>query len=115
MKTIIILIISLPLLTLVSGRMISRLLTQSSLKSGQGTSPSMGRKIGYAERILIFIFVLLGCYEALGFLLAAKSILRFSESKSDKGYAEYVLYGTLLSTLAALSIGLGAKQLINTP
>jgi hypothetical protein len=48
----------------------------------------------------------------LGFLLAAKSILRFSESKSDKADAEYVLYGTLLSVLAALLIGLAVKSLI---
>jgi len=74
----------------------------------------MGSKIGYIERTLIFIFVLLGRFDALGFLLAAKSILRFSESKSDKAYAEYVLYGTLLSVLAALLIGLAVKSLIKT-
>lgn len=51
----------------------------------------------------------------MGFLLAAKSILRFSESKSDKAYAEYVLYGTLLSVLAALLIGLAVKCLIEAP
>ena len=64
--------------------------------------------IGILERILVLTFVLLGTYEAIGFLIAAKSILRFSDK--DENYprkqTEYVLIGTLLSFSAALFIGL---------
>ena len=44
----------------------------------------------------IFIFVITGHPAGIGFLVAAKSILRFEEAKEQK-LAEYVLIGTLLS------------------
>jgi ABC-type proline/glycine betaine transport system permease subunit len=69
----------------------------------------VGQKIGYVERLLIFIFVLCGSIEAIGFLITAKSILRFSESSKDKQYAEYVLLGTLLSYLLALIVALATR------
>lgn len=66
---------------------------------------SMGRLIGLLERIFIFIFVLLNQYSAIGFILAAKGVTRFNNFKDDRPFAEYVLIGTLLSTLLALIIG----------
>lgn len=65
-----------------------------------------GALIGYTERSLILIFVILSQYEAIGFLIAAKSILRFSEASSGNVKSEYVLSGTLLSLLFSLLIGL---------
>ena len=38
-----------------------------------------GQWIGYLERCLILTFILVGFNEAIGFLLAAKSIFRFGE------------------------------------
>ena len=103
--------ICLPLLTFASGWLIARLL-QNIAPGKQNKSNNIGGKIGNAERMLIFVFILAGCYEAIGFLLAAKSILRFNESKQDKEYAEYVLYGTLLSVLCAVLIGFAAKYIM---
>ena len=65
-----------------------------------------GALIGYTERCLILIFVVLSQYEAIGFLIAAKSILRFSEASSGNVKSEYVLAGTLLSLIFALFLGL---------
>ncbi len=62
-----------------------------------------GRWIGILERFLILTFVLLQQYAAIGFLVAAKSIFRFSESRKA---GEYVLIGTLLSFTIAIIVGL---------
>lgn len=67
-------------------------------------SLNVGALIGTVERWLIIIFVCLKCYEALGLLIAAKSIIRFGEKETAK--TEYVLAGTLLSILIAVVVGL---------
>jgi hypothetical protein len=72
-----------------------------------------GALIGQLERGLIFILFLTGQPESIGFLIAAKSILRFEESKRHR-QAEYILIGTLLSFSAAIalsSITMWAMQL----
>jgi hypothetical protein len=66
-----------------------------------------GALIGTIERWLILIFVFLQHYEALGLLIAAKSIIRFSEK--DTGKTEYVLAGTLMSIFIAVLAGLMLK------
>ena len=65
-----------------------------------------GKLIGYLERGLILIFVIFSKYEAIGFLIAAKSILRFGEASSGTEKSEYVLAGTLLSLAFALLLGI---------
>lgn len=65
-----------------------------------------GALIGYTERSLIFLFVILSQYEAIGFLIAAKSILRYNEASSGNIKSEYVLCGTLLSLTFSLFFGL---------
>ena len=72
-----------------------------------GDLPNAGKLIGIVERLLSFVFVLLGQYEAVGFIMAAKSILRFAEG--DKAKSEYVLIGTLLSFSMAIFIGVAIK------
>jgi len=64
-----------------------------------------GALIGTIERWLILIFVCLQRYDALGLLIAAKSIIRFGDSQTNK--PEYVLAGTLLSIFIAVLVGLG--------
>lgn len=58
-----------------------------------------GRVIGYAERLLIYVFVLAGAPGAIGFLVTAKSIFRFGEVTGEKKrrHAEYIIIGTLTS------------------
>ena len=66
-----------------------------------------GALIGNLERILTIVFVLLGQYEAIGFIVAAKSILRFKDTDTAK--TEYVLAGTFLSFGIAILCGLMAR------
>lgn len=66
-----------------------------------------GALIGNLERILTMVFVLIGQYEAVGFIVAAKSLLRFKETDTAK--TEYVLAGTLLSFGIATCCGLLVK------
>lgn len=68
---------------------------------------SAGRYIGIFERILVLTFILSMNLSAIGFLIAAKSILRFSD-KSETGarkQTEYVLIGTLMSFTVTILIG----------
>ena len=65
-----------------------------------------GELIGWLERSLILLFVILSQYEAIGFLIAAKSILRFNETSKGNEKSEYVLTGTLLSLAIALCLGI---------
>ncbi len=60
-----------------------------------------GRVIGYLERGLILLFILVGYPAGIGFLVAAKSIFRFGElsDSSRRSQAEYIIIGTLLSIL----------------
>ena len=71
--------------------------------------PNAGHVIGNVERMLTLVFVMLGQYEAIGFLLAAKSLLRFRETDTVK--SEYVLVGTLLSFGFAILVGVAVKLL----
>jgi hypothetical protein len=72
-----------------------------------------GAMIGYLERILILSFVLLDQWGAIGFLLTAKSILRFNDLKGDgqRSMSEYVLLGTLLSFTVSIALGLTVLKL----
>ena len=58
-----------------------------------------GQVIGRLERALILIFVLTDNPAGVGFLFAAKSILRFGEVKdpAHRLEAEYIIIGTLMS------------------
>ncbi len=74
--------------------------------------PEAGKWIGYLERTLIFIFVLVDAYTGVGFLIAAKSILRFSSSSNQRLISEYVLLGTLLSFTAAILIASATRYVL---
>ncbi len=70
--------------------------------------------IGIMERILIVIFVISGQLQAIGFLVAAKSVFRFSETQKDGNQkAEYFLLGTLGSFTLAIVVGLGINWIVN--
>jgi len=56
-----------------------------------------GRMIGLMERGLIFLMVMIGEPSGIGFLIAAKSILRFDTVSRDQKMSEYVIIGTLAS------------------
>lgn len=70
-----------------------------------------GFYIGVFERIIILTFVLLGEYEAIGFLITGKSLLRFT-SRDEHKKSEYVLLGTMMSYSITIVFGILLKQLI---
>lgn len=78
----------------------------------ENSLPNAGRIIGNMERLLTLVFVMMGQYEAIGFLLAAKSLLRFRETDTVK--SEYVLVGTLLSFAIAILTGVIVKLIIES-
>ena len=77
-------------------------------KSKDESLQHAGNYIGMLERLFVFCFIMTGHFEAIGFLLAAKSIFRFGDLKEakDRKLTEYVLIGTLLSFGVALLVGL---------
>jgi hypothetical protein len=74
--------------------------------TGIGSLESAGKYIGILERLLTFLFITTGHYEAVGFLIAAKSIFRFGDLKegNDLKFTEYILIGTLLSFGTAIAV-----------
>lgn len=73
-----------------------------------------GNYIGILERLFVFGFILTGHFEAIGFLLAAKSIFRFGDlnEAKERKLTEYVLIGTLLSFGVAILTGLIVQSLL---
>lgn len=69
-----------------------------------------GLWIGRLERFLLLTFVLLDQYQAIGLLVTAKSIFRFT---TDRKVSEYILIGTLLSFTIAVLVGIIAKWLLS--
>lgn len=77
---------------------------QVSFPADNSSSFHAGKLIGTIERWLILVFILLGRYEVIGFLIAAKSIIRFGNDNRNE--TEYFLAGTLLSIAIAVGCGL---------
>lgn len=78
---------------------------------------SAGNYIGILERLLVVLFILTAHFEAVGFLLAAKSIFRFGDLKEakDRKLTEYVMIGTLISFGIAIGIGFMLQALLQLP
>jgi len=71
-----------------------------------------GPWVGYMERLLIFIFILLNQYVVIGLLITSKFIIRYNNIKSRQIVAEYVLLGTLMSFTSAVLITFFIKYLL---
>jgi hypothetical protein len=67
-----------------------------------------GKYIGILERLFVFAFIISGRWEAIGFLVAAKSVFRFGDLRQskDRKLTEYILIGTLLSFGISILCGL---------
>lgn len=70
-----------------------------------------GKIIGQFERIIILTFVLLNQFEAIGFLITGKSIIRFAQ-KDENLKSEYVLVGTMMSYALSILAGLLINALL---
>jgi hypothetical protein len=108
---------SLLLVTVVSAEWIKVIISKWSPSTGDDESESLakaGKYIGILERLFVFGFIASDHWEAVGFLLAAKSVFRFGDLKEskDRKLTEYILIGTLLSFGIAILIGLGYKYVV---
>lgn len=104
-------------LTYVSAILIRELMskwTEALSDSIEESLSNAGKYIGMLERLLVFIFIVTGHWEGIGFLLAAKSVFRFGDLKEskDRKLTEYILIGTLVSFSIALAVGLLVMELI---
>ena len=86
-------------------REIAKETEQESLKKA-------GRYIGIFERVLVLTFILSNNFSAIGFLIGAKSILRFGDVKGARKHTEYVLIGTLMSFSLCILLGLLIRYLV---
>ncbi len=98
------------LVSSVSAIIIKIIITQwnpESKKENDDSLAKAGRYIGILERLFVFTFVITNHWEAIGFLLAAKSVFRFGDltSSKDRKLTEYILIGTLLSFGFAIFLG----------
>lgn len=75
---------------------------ENSKEPGKQSLPNAGKLIGIVERFLALALIIMDQYEAVGLIIAAKSILRFNNEKKS----EYVLVGTLLSFALAIFSGI---------
>jgi len=113
-------IAALPLLMLLSGGfvlstraggfLIGLFMKPLVVKEAEGL-PQAGAIIGNLERALAYLFILSGQPQNIGFLLAAKSVLRFGAAKEDRGVSEYVIIGTLMSFGWAIAVSMAVLAL----
>lgn len=99
------------IVTRVSDVVLQKVLSQWAPELADGEEESLhraGQYIGVLERLFVCAFVVLGNFQAIGFLIAAKSVFRFGDLRKarDRKLTEYILIGTLLSFGLAMGTGL---------
>ena len=91
--------------------------TLPTLEPGGGDQPidtaeyNRGRLIGDLERFLVIVTVAVQAYPAMGFIVAAKGLIRIREFE-NRNFAEYFLVGTLASVIVAFVLGLLVRETI---
>ncbi len=101
-------IVAVPAGSVVIGRWVHPF--SSALRAeGDGAQPGLeraGRIIGMFERWLIFVAILLHMEQLVGFVIAAKAVLRLPEAGKNRSraLAEYYLVGSLASVSWAVTI-----------
>ena len=80
----------------------------SKLTKDNESLKDAGQYIGVLERLLVFIFIWVGHWEAVGFLITAKSVFRFGDltASKERQLTEYILIGTLISFGIAILVSL---------
>jgi hypothetical protein len=113
---VVLIIVSLILVTKFSSIIIAYIIKPYQIKLGADQENNSlnirtGRLVGILERLIILILFLADMGTIVGFLITAKSILRYGEIKNeeDKAKVEYILIGTLLSFALGIIIAYAAK------
>ena len=116
-NTLLLLMLSIILLTYGVAVFIKVIMTKWDLPedSDKDSLSKAGKYIGILERLFVFSFVVMQEWQAIGFLIAAKSVFRFGDLSraKDRKLTEYILIGTLLSFGFAILIGLIYKNFSN--
>lgn len=73
---------------------------------GGSSLANAGKWIGILERLIILTFLLQNQYAAIGLLITAKGLLRFSEKDRQEEKTEYVLIGSLISVSFSVITGI---------
>lgn len=96
------------------GYAVQALMQGLQLPSDPLSLPQGGRLIGRLERLMILMLVLAGQAAGIGFLIAAKSILRFNELARDDDIrvSEYVIIGTLASFAWGLGMAFATAAVV---
>jgi hypothetical protein len=80
-------------------------------RTAGGVGLARGRVVGILERAILLTLFLFGEYAAIGYVLAAKTLVRF-KSLEDPERAEYLLIGTLASFALAMAGAVGLRLLL---
>lgn len=80
----------------------------SKLTKDNESLKDAGKYIGILERLLVFVFIVTNHWEAVGFLITAKSVFRFGDltASKERKLTEYILIGTLISFGIAIMVSL---------
>lgn len=80
----------------------------NQIETDHKSLPNAGKYIGIIERLFVLIFIVIGRWEVIGLLIAAKSVFRFNDLKerNNRKLTEYILIGTLVSFGMAILAGL---------
>ena len=108
------LILAVPVGGMMIGKATSRFMEEIGDEDIKGLEKG-GQYIGWLERFLVMLLLLINQPTGIGFLIAAKSILRFGEIKdaSQRKVAEYIIIGTFLSFGWALLISVLTQHAIH--
>ncbi len=100
--------------TIAGGHAVALLVSQwSDTMDNSESLENAGRWIGLLERGIIFILIFAGQPGGIGFLIAAKSVLRF-DAERKQNVTEYVIIGTLASFGWAMTATWGTLWLMQT-
>lgn len=91
---------------IIMGKILERMSNQ--IETDHKSLPNAGKYIGIIERLFVLIFIVIGRWEVIGLLIAAKSVFRFNDLKerNNRKLTEYILIGTLVSFGLAILAGL---------
>ena len=91
---------------IIMGKILENMSNQ--IETDHKSLPNAGKYIGIIERLFVLIFIVIGRWEVIGLLIAAKSVFRFNDLKerNNRKLTEYILIGTLVSFGLAILAGL---------
>lgn len=107
---ILLILVALTTISYVAGIIVRLLMSNWKIEENAANESlkNAGKYIGILERLFVFGFILLNQWQAIGLLITAKSVFRFSDltKAKDRRLTEYILIGTLLSFGLAICITL---------